>query len=109
MKITLALAAIVVILSQLSFAADQVTDWGYITQFRTGWVEDSMAVFVNVPMKNTGCKTTDAGYATNPNDAGHKLFHASLLAAYFNNKQVQLVLRDCVYDKPRIIAVYVKD
>jgi len=109
MKTALALATLLVACSQLSFSQDQVTDWGRITQLRAGWVEDSMAVFLTAPVKNTGCKTTDAGYATNPSDPGHKLFHATLLGAYLNNKQVQVILRGCIYDKPRIIAVYVKD
>jgi hypothetical protein len=88
---------------------DKVTDWGYITQLRTGWIEDSMAVFTTAPGTDPGCKVRDAGYATNPNDPGHKLFHAALFGAYFNNKRVQIVLRDCVFDKPRIIAVNVQD
>jgi hypothetical protein len=88
---------------------DKVTDWGYVTQLRTGWIEDSMAVFTTAPGMNPGCKVSNAGYATNPGDAGHKLFHAALFGAYFNNKRVQLLLRDCVFDKPRIIAVNVQD
>ena len=87
---------------------DRFTDWGYITQLRTGWIEDTMAVFTTAQVV-TGCGPTHEGYSTNPNDPGHKLFHAALLGAYFNNKRVQLLLRGCAFGKPRIIGVYVQD
>jgi hypothetical protein len=105
----LAVFVILAFLIELSWADDKVTDWGYIVQLRTGWIEDTMAVFTSSPVVNPGCSVTNAGYATNPNDPGHKLHHAALLGAYFNNKRVQIIVRDCVYDKPRIIAVHVMD
>jgi hypothetical protein len=89
---------------------DKVTQWGYITQLRAGVVEDSMAVFLKVPFAGDAACIKDDGYETDPADAGHKLFNATLLGAYFNSKQVQLVLRGCgAYSKPHIVAVYVKD
>jgi hypothetical protein len=112
-KLALAVAVLVVTAVSSARADDPpiiTVEWGVITQIRTGWVEDSMAVFTETKVPtNTGCPTTDAGYATNPNDAGHKLHHAALLGAYFGAKHVQLVLQGCVYQKPRIIGVYVKD
>lgn len=110
MRAFLALIVVVAFSPSIAVAADKVTNWGYITQLRSGIIEDSMAVFLDVPVLNTGCTTTIFdGYVTSPDDAGHKLFHATLLGAYFNNKQVQLVLRGCAYSKPRIVAVFVKD
>src|SRR4029077_5214622 len=112
-KLPFAAAALLMVMATSSvFAEDPIitVDWGLITQVRTGWVEDSMAVFTEAKIPtNTGCPTTDAGYVTNPNDAGHKLHHAALLGAYFSAKHVQVVLQGCVYLKPRIIGVYVKD
>ena len=92
-----------------AFAADVQSDWGYVKWLSTGWVEDSMAVITTAPLANPGCPVTDAGYATNPNDPGHKLHHAALLGAYFNNKRVSIRASGCVYNKPRIISVSIQD
>jgi hypothetical protein len=82
------------------------TQWGSVQELEAGWVEDSIAVRHNAPLVNPGgCAVTNAGYATNPNDAGHNLFHTLLLSALLNQKEVSLLISGCVYGKPRIIAV----
>ena len=52
-----------------------------------------------------GCSVTNAGYATNPADTGHSLFHTLLLSAFLNRKEVAILVSGCVFDKPRIIGV----
>ncbi|MFO1418150.1 MAG: hypothetical protein U1E83_05720 [Methylotetracoccus sp.] len=91
-------------------ASPQYSDWGYVTQIATGWADDTMAVYHTAPLANpSGCGVVNAGYATSPADPGHKLFHATILGAYLAHKQVAILALDCVYDKPRILGVNVKD
>jgi hypothetical protein len=104
---TVALATLLVT-SPFSARADTVSDWGFISWISTGWVVDSMAVMTTAPLANPGCHTTDAGYATNPDDAGHQLHHSVLMMAFAMNKQVQIRASGCVFDKPRIISVSIK-
>ena len=86
--------------------APQYTQWGSVQELEAGWVLDSMAVRHSAPMMNPdGCATTNAGYATNPADAGHSLFHTLLLSAFLNRKEVSLLISGCAYSKPRVIAV----
>jgi hypothetical protein len=92
-----------------SFAkADEVSDWGYVTWISTGWVVDSMAVITTAPLANPGCPVTNAGYATNPDDAGHQLHHAVLMMAFAMNKRVSIRTSGCVFSKPRIISVSIQ-
>jgi hypothetical protein len=100
----------------------EVTDWGRIERFSTE-NEDAMAVYHSAPFKNPGefgnvsfgesvrpkCKIEDKGYATDPSDPGHKLHHAAIIGAYLHQKQVRLRLAGCVFDRPRLISVEVKD
>ena len=67
-----------------------------------------MAVTTTAPTVNPGCAVLNAGYATNPADAGHSLHHAVLLAAFLNNREVQIIADGCIFDKPRIISVIVR-
>lgn len=93
------------------------TDWGRIERLGSAWRADAMAVHHSAPFVNAQrgggrvaeCIRVNDGYATDPNDPGHKLHHAILIGAFLHNKQVRLLLQACVYDKPRIISVEVRD
>jgi hypothetical protein len=103
------LAATFVLSSHHCGAGQVVSDWTRITQIRTGWVIDTMAVFTQAPLANPGCTVTNAGYVTDPADSGHQLFHSVLLAAFINGKEVQITAAGCIIgDKPRIIGVDVR-
>ncbi|MBD2680809.1 MULTISPECIES: hypothetical protein [Nostoc] len=85
------------------------SDWGSVKLISAGWIEDTMAVYHSDPNVNPdGCPTTDGGYATNPKDPGHSLFHTTILNAFINQKEVQLLISGCVYGKPRIIGVNIR-
>ena len=89
--------------------AERYTDWGSVQELEAGWVLDAMAVRHSAPMVNPGgCSVTNAGYATNPADAGHSLFHTLLLSAFLNRKEVALLVSGCAFDKPRIISVKIR-
>jgi hypothetical protein len=94
--------------SAAASAVQVVSDWGKVSLLSTGWVLDTMAVTTTAPTVNPGCPVLNAGYATNPADAGHSLHHAVLLAAFLNNREVQIIADGCVFDKPRIISVIVR-
>jgi hypothetical protein len=83
------------------------TSWGYVTWLVGGWSQDTIAAGHTAPLVNPGnvCKTSNAGYATDPADPGHSLFHTMLLSSFMNKKEVRFLLQGCVYDKPKIIAV----
>ena len=86
--------------------APQYTQWGSVQELEAGWALDTMAVRHSAPLVNPdGCPVRDAGYATNPSDTGHSLFHTLLLSAFLNRKEVALLISGCVFDKPCIIAV----
>jgi len=86
--------------------AMQYTDFGSIQLLEAGWSQDTMAVTHSAPLVNpSGCPVTNAGYATDPADAGHNLFHTVALAAFLNRKEVALLISGCVYSKPKIISV----
>jgi hypothetical protein len=90
-------------------AAPSYTEWGSVKVLSAGWVQDTMSVTHSAPVVNpSGCSVTNAGYATNPEDPGHSLFHTMLMAAFLNRKEVQLLIEGCVYNKPRIIGVNVR-
>ncbi len=87
-------------------AAPQFSQWGSVQELEAGWALDTMAVRHSAPVVNPdGCAVTNAGYATNPADPGHSLFHTLLLSAFLNRKEVALLISGCVFDKPRVIAV----
>ncbi|MGZ4019586.1 MAG: hypothetical protein ACXVJ5_11110 [Flavisolibacter sp.] len=104
---------------------ERVSEWGYITGFSTGWVEDSMAVYHTKPIVSTlqvtpttikdaplhaaPCDILTAGYITEPADSGHKLHHAAIIAAYLHHKQVRFTVLGCYNGKPKIISVELKD
>ncbi len=86
--------------------APQYTQWGSLQELEGGWGQDTMAVRHSAPLVNpNACAVTNAGYATNPADTGHSLFHTMLLSAFLNRKEVSLLISGCAYSKPRIIAV----
>lgn len=98
-----------ILLGHVAHAAEQVSDWGSVQLIEAGWVVDSMAVFHSAPVVNPGsCSVTNAGYATNPADAGHSLFHTTILSAFMNRKEVRFLISGCVFNKPRIISVSVR-
>jgi hypothetical protein len=95
-----------VLSASISHAQDAWTGWAQIREINSGWVEDTMAVFHAGPFVSLPCATvTNGGYATNPNDPGHSLFHTLLISALLNKKEVAMRLEGCVYGKPRITAV----
>lgn len=88
--------------------AIRYTEWGSLQELEAGWSEDTMAVRHSAPMVNPGgCAVTNAGYATDPTDKGHSLFHTLLLSALLNRKEAALLVSGCVYGKPKVIAVKV--
>jgi len=96
------------VLAQPALAQDALgrSEWGSVTTMEAGWAEDTMAVYHSAPIVNPGgCEVTTAGYATNPNDPGHSLFHTLILSAFLNRKEVNFLVQGCVYGKPRIISV----
>src|SRR5829696_5376523 len=88
--------------------APQYTQWGSVQELEGGWGVDAMSVRHSAPLVNPdGCSVTTAGYATNPADTGHSVFHTLLLSTFLNRKEVSLLVSGCVFDKPRIISVKV--
>ena len=84
----------------------QYTAWGSVQELEGGWGEDTMAIRHSAPMVNPGaCPVTNGGYATNPADSGHSLFHTLVLSGFLNRKEVSLLISGCAYGKPRVIAV----
>lgn len=87
----------------------QGTDWGLLQEIEAGWGDDTMAVYHAARMVNpAGCPSTNAGYATNPADPGHGLFHTVLIEAFLARKEIRLLISGCAYGKPRILAVRVR-
>lgn len=79
---------------------------GTITGIEAGWTDDSMAVWHSAPIVNpSNCKVANYGYATNPADPGHSLFHTVILSALLNKREVHIVVYGCIYEKPRIVGV----
>jgi hypothetical protein len=96
-------------LSASAIGAEAWTEWGVISWIDAGWKEDTMAVHLAAPTVNPdSCPFPDGGYATNPNDAGHSLFHTIALSALMNKRQVHFLISECAYGKPRIIGVGVR-
>ncbi|BAY62799.1 hypothetical protein NIES22_28740 [Calothrix brevissima NIES-22] len=63
-----------------------------------------MSVYHSAPLVNpAGCSVTNAGYETD-----QSLIHTILLNALMNKKEVQLLIENCVNDKPKIIAVNIR-
>lgn len=89
---------------------EKATEWGTITYISAGWVQDSMAIGHSMsPVTNpSGCSVETGGYATDPNDPGHNLFHTIALSAFMNKKQVSLVILGCSFDKPKVIGISVR-
>jgi hypothetical protein len=88
----------------------QSTTWGRIVTFETGWSDDTMAVtLANVPVVNPSRCNVTSSYALDPAEPGNHTHQAALMGAYFNQKQVRLIVLGCVYNKPRIIGVAVQD
>jgi hypothetical protein len=86
------------------------TQWGTITSIESGWVADSMSLRHSVAaMTNpANCTVLNGGYATNPADPGHNLFHTLALSAFLNKKEVAFLVHECYAGKPRIIDVAVR-
>jgi hypothetical protein len=85
--------------------AQAYTNWAQIAEISGGWTLDTMAVFHASNFVNVGCDVTGGGYATEPNDPGHDLFHTLIMAAFLNKKEVRFRLEGCALGKPRITEV----
>jgi hypothetical protein len=114
---TMRLAAMTAVIYGLSssaspvtvLAAPQYTQWGSVQDLEAGWGVDAMSIRHSAPLMNpSACSVTNAGYATNPADTGHSLFHTLLLSAFLNRKEVSLLIDGCVFNKPRVIAVKIR-
>jgi hypothetical protein len=80
--------------------------WGLVQELEAGWAQDTLAIWHAAPLVNpNACGIINAGYATEPSDPGHSLYHTLLLSAFLNRKEVALLISGCVFDKPRVIAV----
>jgi len=86
----------------------QFTEWGNVSWISAGSSQDTMAVITTAPFVNPGCVITNGGYAADPADPGHDLYHATLMMAFAMNRQVQIGLLGCVYSKPKIISVDIR-
>ncbi len=87
----------------------EFTQFGSVQELEVGWIEDAMSVRHSAPIVNPGrCPVTAAGYATNPADRGHSLFHTVLLSAFLNRKEVSLGISGCIFSKPRVIGVKIR-
>jgi hypothetical protein len=98
------------------------TDWGRVTGLESA-TPDTMSITLDpsVPFVNSSrvgpgiggalitCKNINAGYALDPTDPGVKAHEAVLLAAFIAGKKVRLLINQCVFDKPRVIAVGITD
>lgn len=92
-----------------TWAAMAYTDWGSVTSLEGGWTVDSMSVAHSAPLVNPDfCSVTNAGYATNPADSGHSLFHTMLLGAFLNRKETRMLISGCAFNKPRVISVHIR-
>jgi hypothetical protein len=90
-------------------AGPQYTQWGSVQDLEAGWGQDTMSIRHSAAVVNPGgCSVANAGYATNPSDTGHSLFHTLLLSAFLNRKEVSLLVDGCVFNKPRVIAVKIR-
>ncbi|NML16581.1 hypothetical protein [Azohydromonas caseinilytica] len=92
----------------LASAARVVSDWGKITFIGTSSAADALGVTSTAPTVNPGCPTLNAGYSTDAGDPGRALHHSVLMAAFLNNREVQIVADGCAFNKPRIISVIVR-
>lgn len=89
-------------------AAPNYSQFGHVIGIETGWLDDTMAVKLDVPTVNSKspvCKIMTAGYALDPADKGVKLHQSVLLSAFLSGRKVRVLVDGCVYDKPRIIGV----
>lgn len=85
------------------------TEFGAVVSLEAGWSQDTMALTLSAPVINPdNCPVWTAGYATDPADPGHDLFHTVALAAFLNRKEVSVLVSGCVYNKPKIISVKVR-
>jgi hypothetical protein len=90
-----------------ALAAPNYSQFGHVIGIETGWLDDTMAVKLDVPTVNspTPCRIMTAGYALDPGDKGVKLHQSVLLSAFLSGRKVRILVEGCVYDKPRIIGV----
>jgi hypothetical protein len=117
-RATMRLAAMTALIYAMSAASvapvtaqanPQYTQWGSVQDLEAGWGQDTMSIRHSAALMNPGsCSVTNAGYATNPADTGHSLFHTLLLSAFLNRKEVSLLVDGCVFNKPRVIAVKIR-
>jgi hypothetical protein len=87
-------------------AGEAWSSQGTITWIQAGWSQDTMAVGHTAPLVNpANCPVKNDGYATDPADPGHSLFHTVALSAFMNKRNVQFLIAGCIFGKPKIIAV----
>jgi hypothetical protein len=67
-----------------------------------------MLVRHSQPLVNPGNCPNSFGYNTNPADPGVNLFHTMLISAFTNRKEVSLLISECAWGNPRLIAVVVR-
>jgi hypothetical protein len=104
-----ALVAAILCVAVFPAWAQVATEFGAVTYLETGWAQDTMAIRHSATLVNPdNCRVTNAGYVTDPADPGHSLHHTVALAAFLNHKEVVLVVKGCVFEKPKVIGVGVK-
>lgn len=104
-----AIVAAAILFGEAARAAETWSDWGSIKGIEAGWVLDTMAVYHSAPVVNPDhCRVETGGYATDPADAGHSLFHTVTLSAFLNRKEVHFLISGCAFEKPRIIGVGIR-
>ncbi len=101
--------AAAIFLSSPACLAQVGSPWGAITTISAGWKLDSMAIYHSAPLVNPdNCTVTSGGYASDPADPGHSLFHTVALAAFLNHKEVSFVVSGCIFGKPKLIGISVR-
>jgi hypothetical protein len=102
------------------------SEFGHILWMETGWGPNdtlAMAMDADVPFQNAedfrngggfgpcggitpeGHFQVATSYALDPEDRGVKLHEAVLLSAFLSGRKVRVLVKGCIYNKPRIIAV----
>ena len=104
--------------STLDWSTRYTAPLGRVIALETGWHDDTMSItldpsvpFVNSSrlISNETCPITTGGYALDPKDPGVKAHEAVLLAALIAGKKVRLLINQCAFGKPRVIAVGIAD
>lgn len=89
-------------------AVAAVTGVVKVTQLRTGWDADQIAIETQEPYLNpAGCPAVD-GYVSNASKPGHKEHYTAILTAMSTGMALRVVVSDtdCASGHPRIMGTF---